>query len=294
MQAGFSLPHENGLLHSTCAAPPVPSVRVLASGPRLSVSPHPPCPVPVAAWAGNRVAIPRPAPPAPPAVPTPSCGSPTAPASCRPHAGTSRRGPAPWSRSAACSAWTWARCAPSASSSGESLCEPLPGRRLVAPGSWQAGLRGFPNVGLPDITKLEGRGTPGCHPQEPGWASYQTLPPALRVTVAGCDLRVAWRNSQMGPHGEQLRAASSHPRTGSAVQPVCAVAVAFRREAPLSRGGGPIVSRLVAASVLSREAQWPSHGIIAPVEDLLQAGVSPERPIYGRTGVGLTALLSVQ
>lgn len=103
--------------------------------------PHPPCPVPMAARTGNRVAITPPAPPAPPPAPTPTCASPTAPASCRPHAGTSHRGPVPWSRSAASSAWTWGRCVPSASSSGESLSGALPGRWLVVPLCRRAGLR---------------------------------------------------------------------------------------------------------------------------------------------------------
>lgn len=59
--------------------------------------------------------------PCSPALPpawTPTCASPTAMAR-RPRAGTSRSGRGPWSRSAACSAWTWGTCAPCASSSGE-------------------------------------------------------------------------------------------------------------------------------------------------------------------------------
>lgn len=51
----------------------------------------------------------------------PTCGSLTATASCRRLAGMSRSGLVPWSRSAACSVWTWATCAPCGSSSGKNL-----------------------------------------------------------------------------------------------------------------------------------------------------------------------------
>lgn len=63
---------------------------------------------------------PRPAPAAPPPARTPTCTSRRATGSCRPRAGTSHSGCAPWSSCAACSAWTWDTCAPCVSSSGES------------------------------------------------------------------------------------------------------------------------------------------------------------------------------
>lgn len=60
-----------------------------------------------------------PPPPAPPPAPMPTCGSLTAMASCRRLAGMSHSGDVLWSRSAVCSEWTWATCAPCGSSSGE-------------------------------------------------------------------------------------------------------------------------------------------------------------------------------
>lgn len=86
--------------------------------------------------------LPRPSPlaltwpalPAPPPARTPPC---TATASCRPRAGMSRSGAAPWSRSVACSAWTWATCAPCGFSSGENVSTPPGGRSCPSRAWWR-------------------------------------------------------------------------------------------------------------------------------------------------------------
>lgn len=121
----------------------------------------------------------------------PTCSSRTVPS-----AGTSRRGPAPWSRSVVCSEWIWARCAPCASSSGEALlamfwklpvCLPCPRGGVLGSRTLT-----FPTVCFP-ASPVPWRQCPTmAAPQEPGLGSSQTLSSAFSVMVAAVACALVW------------------------------------------------------------------------------------------------------
>ena len=148
----------------------------------------------------------------------PTCSSRTAAASCSPRAGMSHRGPAPWSRSVACSEWIWVRCAPSASSSGEALLAmswKLPVRWLCSQGGAMLGSRSltFPTVCFP-ASLVPSRQCPMvAAPREPGLGSSQTLSSAFSVMVAAvaCSSGLG-KDDKPGLHRQQwLQAAPGHP-----------------------------------------------------------------------------------
>lgn len=201
--------------------------------------------------------------PGPPPAPTPTCGSRTAVASCRRRAGTSRSAHAPWSRSAACSAWTWDTCAPCASSSGESGCrgflEAGPGRCLP---SRTHVLVGGPHDAAP---QQAGQGAPKLFPLPSGrW--WPGLLEGAALSLMG-DRAAAQQHGQVCSPGRQAPPPLP-PREGAALRP------AWRKQARLSHmTGGDARPR----ATFQHFTEWPLRPSTWPDRRVVTAWDAPPR-----------------